>query len=112
MAAMFIFLLVVMRDFVSASLSIFPLLAGTVYTFGLMHPLGINLNLANSIFLPLIVGAGVEYGIIIVSRWKQEQQEKRDIILPSSTAWGVVLAGLSTTVGFGSLMISSHRGDL
>ncbi len=110
MAAMFIFLLLVMRDFVSASLSIFPLLAGTVYTFGLMHPLGINLNLANSIFLPLIVGAGAEFGIIIVSRWQQEQQEKGYIVLPSSTAWGVVLAGLSTTVGFGSLIISSHRG--
>jgi len=25
-------------------------------------------------------------------------------------AWGVVLAGLTTTFGFGSLMVSSHRG--
>jgi len=101
----------VMREFKSALLSVVPLLAGSVWTFGLMPPLGISLNLANSIFLPLIVGAGVEYGIIIISRWRQKEEGKAlRTVLPSSTAWGVVLAGLTTTFGFGSLMVSSHRG--
>ena len=110
-AFMFIFLLIVMREIKSAVLSLLPLLVGTAWTFGLMRTLGIQLNLANSIFLPLIVGAGVEYGIIIICRWKQTEVGKAGTtILPSSTAWGVVLAGLSTTVGFGSLMISSHQG--
>ncbi|HRT70312.1 MAG TPA: MMPL family transporter [Syntrophales bacterium] len=110
-AFMFVFLLFVMREFKSAFLSIAPLLVGSVWTFGLMPPLGINLNLANSIFLPLIVGAGVEYGIIIIYRWRQKEEGKApSTVLPSSTAWGVVLAGLTTTFGFGSLMISSHRG--
>jgi predicted RND superfamily exporter protein len=110
-AFMFVFLLLVMREFKSALLSVVPLLAGSVWTFGLMPPLGISLNLANSIFLPLIVGAGVEYGIIIISRWRQKEEGKAlRTVLPSSTAWGVVLAGLTTTFGFGSLMVSSHRG--
>jgi len=30
--------------------------------------------------------------------------------LPVSTAKGVILAALTTTVGFGALMISHHRG--
>jgi uncharacterized protein len=30
--------------------------------------------------------------------------------LPLSTAKGVILAALTTTVGFGALMISHHRG--
>ena len=31
-------------------------------------------------------------------------------MLPLSTAKGIILAGLTTTVGFGSLTISSHQG--
>jgi len=85
-AFMFVFLLLVMREFKSALLSVVPLLAGSVWTFGLMPPLGISLNLANSIFLPLIVGAGVEYGIIIISRWRQKEEGKAlRTVLPSST---------------------------
>jgi len=108
---MFLLLVLAMREVKSAFLALSPLLAGTVWTFGLMHPFGIDLNLANGIFLPLITGAGVEYGIIIMHRWRQEKAGGAKIpALPASTGWGVVLAGLTTAVGFGSLMISSHRG--
>ena len=34
----------------------------------------------------------------------------REGSVPWSTGWGVVLAGLSTTIGFGSLTISEHQG--
>jgi len=54
-----------------------------------------------------VVGAGVEYGIIIVQRWRQREA---GVILPFSTGQGVILAGLTTTVGFGSLTLSSHQG--
>ena len=74
-----------------------------------MHVFGIDLNLANTIFMPLVVGAGVEYGIIVVQRWKQSS-DPAAFSLPVSTGMGVVLAGLSTTVGFCSLMISRHQG--
>lgn len=108
---MFLFLLAVFRELKSAVLALLPLLIGTVWIFGLMPALGIDLNLANSIFLPLIVGAGVEYGVIIVFRWHQREKDKpAGVVLPRSTALGVILAGLSTTVGFGCLMISSHHG--
>lgn len=108
---MFVFLLVVFRKVKSTVLALIPLLIGTVWIFGLMPALGIDLNLANSIFLPLIVGHGVEYGVIIVFRWRQRERDKpAGVVLPRSTALGVILAGLTTTIGFGSLMISSHRG--
>ncbi|HVP80751.1 MAG TPA: MMPL family transporter [Thermodesulfobacteriota bacterium] len=103
----FLFLLLTFRNIVSALLAMMPLAVGTVWTFGVMDGLGVDLNLANSIFLPLVVGAGVEYGIIIVQRWRQREA---GVVLPSSTGQGVILAGLTTTVGFGSLILSSHRG--
>jgi len=56
----------------------------------------------------MIVGAGVEYAIIILQRWRQGGGT--GMTLPLSTGKGVILAGLTTTVGFASLMISSHQG--
>ncbi len=109
-AFIFIFLLFTFRDLRLTFLALVPLVVGTAWTMGLMHLLRVDLNLANSLFSPLVVGAGLEYAIIILHRWRQHEKYKADIVLPSSTAMGVILAGLTTTVGFGSLCISTHRG--
>jgi hypothetical protein len=109
-AFIFIFLLFTFRDFRFTFLALVPLVVGTAWTMGLMHLLKVDLNLANSLFLPLVVGAALEYAIIILHRWRQHEKFKAGIVLPLSTAMGVILAGLTTTVGFGSLCISAHRG--
>lgn len=94
---------------ISLSLLAFtPLVFGTLWTVGIMGAAGLHFNLANSIFMPLVVGAGVEYGIVIVHRWKEGDLPAGT--LPLSTFKGVLLAALTTTVGFGMLMISHHRG--
>ncbi|MFA5110475.1 MAG: MMPL family transporter [Desulfobaccales bacterium] len=90
-------------------LALIPLLVGTSLTLSLMWLLGVPFNQANVLFLPLILGEAVEYGIIILVRWQQEKSA-RVITLPASTAKGVLLAALTTAVGFGSLMISGHQG--
>lgn len=105
----FLFAVAIFRNLKTSFLMLIPFLVGTAWTIGLMYSLGINFNLANTLFLPLIVGASVEYGVIILSRWKQTG-DSGGIILPQSTAFGVMLAGLTTIAGFGSLMISSHQG--
>ncbi len=71
--------------------------------------LEVPFNQANVLFLPLILGEAVEYGIIILGRW-QPEESARVITLPAGTAKGVLLAALTTAVGFGSLMISGHQG--
>jgi predicted RND superfamily exporter protein len=38
------------------------------------------------------------------------EESARSITLPASTAKGVALAALTTAFGFGSMMISGHRG--
>ncbi len=107
-AGIFIMLLVEFRNWRLSLLALIPLLLGSLWTIGAMRLLGIQLNLANSMFLPLIVGAGVEYGIIILHRWREGGM--RPGCLPLSTGKGVVLAALTTTFGFGSLMICRHQG--
>jgi len=54
-----VLLLFVFRSVVYVLLAMLPLAAGTAWTLGLIGCLGVDLNLANSIFLPMIVGAGV-----------------------------------------------------
>ena len=89
-------------------ISLVPLVAGTIWTAGIMGAAGMDFNLANSIFMPLVVGAGVEYGVIILHRWREGHAGYGR--LRFSTGKGVILAALTTTIGFGTLMISNHRG--
>ncbi|MCL4502115.1 MAG: MMPL family transporter [Deltaproteobacteria bacterium] len=97
------------RSLAMAMLALIPLWVGTGLTLILVWLLHIPFNQANVLFLPLVLGEGIEFGIIILTRWQQESTA-RAITLPASTAKGVALAALTTTVGFGSLMISSHQG--
>ena len=89
-------------------ISLVPLMVGSIWTVGIMVVAGFDFNLANSIFMPLVVGAGVEYGVIILYRWKEGQE--RAGRLPFSTGKGIILAALTTTIGFGALMISKNMG--
>jgi len=97
------------RSFAMAMLALIPLWVGTGLTMIMMWLIGLTFNQANVLFLPLILGEGIEFGIIILTRW-QHESTARAITLPASTAKGVSLAALTTTVGFGSLMISAHHG--
>ena len=67
-------------------LALVPLLVGTVFTVGIMGLSGIDFNLANSMFMPLVVGAGVEYGVVILQRWREGRMVPGH--LPFSTGKG------------------------
>jgi len=109
LAIITLMLLLLFRSVKLTLLALLPLLVGTGLTLNMMWLLGITFNQANVLFLPLVLGEGIEFGIIILVRWRMEESA-RAITLPASTAKGVALAALTTTVGFGSLMISGHRG--
>jgi hypothetical protein len=107
-AAIFILLLITFRDLRLTLLALTPLALGSLWTIGIMGMADIQFNLANSTFMPLVVGAGVEYAVVIISRWMEGRMSPGH--LPLSTGKGVILAALTTTLGFGALMISHHRG--
>ena len=66
-------------------------------------------NLGNVFALPLIVGAAAEYGLNIVARF-MESREHGGPLLARSTTTAVLVNGLTTMMGFGSLMLAAHRG--
>jgi hypothetical protein len=108
LVVIFTLLMLTFRSLSLTLLALLPLVMGTVWTVGIMGWVGVDFNLANGIFMPLVVGAGVEYGVIILNRWREGTVLPGH--LPFSTGKGVIVAALSTTLGFGTLMISHHQG--
>ena len=99
------------RGGLSTILALVPLLVGSVWTLGLMVLFGVQFNMANLLFLPLIIGIGIDNGVHIVHSYRATgKYEGESVPLTKSTAKAITLAALTTIVGFGSMMISSHRG--
>jgi predicted RND superfamily exporter protein len=68
---------------------------------------GINFNPANIMTLPLVIGIGVTNGIHILNRFAEELHPS---ILARSTGKAVLVSGLTTIAGFGSLTVAKHQG--
>ena len=68
--------------------------------------IGMPLNFANIIALPLLLGIGVAFDIYFVMNWRSGRGNP----LQSGTARAIVFSALTTTAAFGSLVLSSHPG--
>jgi len=91
------------------ALAMIALGLGTLWTVGLMSLCGLPFNLGNVFGFPLVLGAGAEFGLNVVLRYR-EGREHGGPLLPRSTFLAVLFNGLTTVVGFGSLMTAAHRG--
>lgn len=83
-----------------------PLTLAGILTLGTSVALGIPVNFANIIALPLLLGLGVSFAIYFVVYWR----EGGTTPLQSSMARAVVFSAFTTAVAFGSLSLSSHPG--
>ena len=88
-------------------LSALPLVMGMLQMFGLMGLLDIPLNSANMIGLSLMLGMGMENGVLITFDYVNQRGRYR---MSSATGVAVVLNTLTTMVGFAVLIIADHRG--
>ncbi len=68
--------------------------------------LGLSLNFANIIALPLLQGVGVSFNIYFVMNWRAGQSR----FLGTATARGILFSALTTATAFGSLALSRHPG--
>jgi uncharacterized protein len=101
--------MLMIRRLKETALAMLPLVLGLLWTIGLMHLLGLKFNLANVWGLPLIIGISAEFGLNVVLRYLEGRSHGGPLIA-RSTVMGVTLNGLTTMVGFGSLMVAAHRG--
>jgi predicted RND superfamily exporter protein len=87
-------------------LTIIPLLLAGVLTLEICVLIGMPLNFANIIALPLLLGVGVAFKIYYIMAWRAGQTA----LLESSLTRAVIFSALTTATAFGSLWLSSHPG--
>lgn len=87
-------------------LSLAPLLLAGLLTLASCVLLGIPLNLANIIALPLLFGVGVAFDIYFVMAWRNGQRQ----LLQSPLTRAVITSAGTTAAAFGTLSFSSHPG--
>lgn len=92
-----------------AGLTLVPVAVGFVAAFGVMYVAGIRINPANLIVLPLMCGIGVDAGVHILHRYRQDPYT-RPIGLTAGSGKGVTLTSFTTMIGFGSMLLVRHRG--
>ena len=90
-------------------LGLAPLALGLAMTLACMRLLGVSFNPANIIAFPLIVGVGVDNGVHILHDFLAHPSHS-DYQMSAATGRGIFVAALTTILGFGTLMISQHRG--
>lgn len=85
-----------------------PLTLASLSTLGLMHWLGLSMNMANIIVIPLIFGLGVDNGIHIVKRFRAVRTLKA--FFETSTPKASLVSCLTTLATFGALIVAEHQG--
>lgn len=101
-----ILLWIALRRFGDVLLTLVPLLLAGVITLELCVLIGMPLNFANIIALPLLLGVGVAFKIYYIMAWRAG----RTNLLQSSLTRAIIFSALTTATAFGSLWFSSHPG--
>ncbi len=101
-----ILLWIVLRRFGDVLLTLVPLLLAGVVTLEICVLIGLPLNFANIIALPLLLGIGVAFKIYYIMAWRAGQTD----LLQTSLTRAIIYSALTTATAFGSLWLSSHPG--
>jgi hopanoid biosynthesis associated RND transporter like protein HpnN len=95
-----------LRRVTDVLLTLVPLLVAGAVTLEICVLIGLPLNFANIVALPLLLGVGVAFKIYYVTAWRSG----RTNLLQSSLTRAIFFSALTTATAFGSLWLSSHPG--
>ncbi len=101
-----ILLWIVLKRFGDVLLTLVPLLLAGVLTLEICVVIGMKMNFANIIALPVLLGVGVAFKIYYIMAWRAGQTD----LLQSSLTRAVIWSALTTATAFGSLWMSNHPG--
>ena len=105
--AISVILLLSFRRLDEAVWALAPKLLGVVWMLGAMGLLGVNFNPANATALPLTLGIGLVFGVHVVHRLRGNPAHP---VFVGSTGNAVLVSGVSTVLGYISLVSSPYRG--
>jgi hopanoid biosynthesis associated RND transporter like protein HpnN len=95
-----------LRRITDVLLTLVPLLVAGAVTLEICVLIGLPLNFANIVALPLLLGIGVAFKIYYVTAWRSG----RTNLLQTSLTRAIFFSALTTATAFGSLWLSSHPG--
>ena len=104
--AIALILFVALRRWIDVALTLVPLLVAIVVTLEICVVIGLELNFANIIALPLLLGVGVAFKIYYIVAWRSGETN----FLQSSLTRAVLYSACTTAIAFGSLCFSHHPG--
>ncbi len=105
-ASIAIILFIALRRWTHVALTLVPLLVAILVTLEICVAIGLQLNFANIIALPLLLGVGVAFKIYYVMAWRSGETN----FLQSSLTRAVFFSACTTATAFGSLWFSHHPG--
>ena len=106
LSAIAVLLWIALRRIGDVLLTLVPLLVAGVVTLELCVVLGLPLNFANIIALPLLLGVGVAFKIYYIMAWRAG----KTALLQSVLTRAVIFSAMTTATAFGSLWMSNHPG--
>src|SRR6202035_1646648 len=101
-----VLLLIALRRLTDVLLTLIPLLLAGVLTLEICVLVGVSLNFANIIALPLLLGVGVAFKIYYIIAWRAGKTG----LLQSSLTRAVVFSAMTTAIAFGSMWASKYPG--
>lgn len=114
-ALVFAALLYFYRSFLGVSALLSSLTVGTLLTFGFTRVAIGHLNLATAFLSSIVVGNGINFGIILLGRYFDERRRQSPPVEAfatafSGTAHGTIAAALAAAASYVSLVITPFRG--
>jgi hypothetical protein len=97
---------IVLRRLGDVVLTLVPLLLAGAITLEICVLIGLPLNFANIIALPLLLGIGVAFMIYYTMAWRAGEAD----LLQTPLTRAVIWSALTTATAFGSLWLSQHPG--
>jgi predicted RND superfamily exporter protein len=94
-------------------LALSPVILGYVWMLGGMRLLGVNFNFINITISPLLIGLGIESGVTLLFRYKEEQEKDGydAMVRAGATTIVAILASMFTTMlVFASLLLARTPG--
>ena len=107
--AVFVFVFADFRNLRDTAMATVPLLFGGAWLLEAMGYMGWEFNLANLFAVPILIGTGVDNGVNMLYRWREER-DKSALILTKAVGKSVTISSLTTIAGFAALIAAEHRG--
>jgi hopanoid biosynthesis associated RND transporter like protein HpnN len=101
-----ILLWIVLRRFTDVLVTLIPLLVAGIVTLEICALAGFQLNYANIIALPVLLGIGVAFKIYYVTAWRRGESRFLQSVLTRAVFYSTLL----TATAFGSLWLSNQPG--